>query len=1483
MPAISKIRFTNIVYEDGNKRYNDETFHFDGHNGAILLENGGGKTVFIQTALQAVLPHADLAGRKIKETFSLENGPAHVAIEWIVHERPRRYAVTCVTLFLTSSGLDSIRYVYDYPAHDPDNIDEIPFVKQAGEKSRPAEKGEIQDYYQAMCAKRMNAHTFPTIKSYHQYLEEQLHIIAAEWEWIAKINQSEGGIEHFFDECKTTTLLFDRLLIPVVEASMLGYSEGKFSEMFQNHRDGFKKYKQLKEKVEENKRILQELDSCVEAYEKQHVKQNAYATLQSEAKAYWQAAHRQQEEQRGELANAEEQLRQWNGRKDRLLETKDSLHIARQKQELAAQQTKHALVEDEKRLIEDELDSTGRQYVSLRYADYRSQKLEAEERGRSAENKLTQLTGTSDEQELAESWLNNSGRIRYLLSAQEQKLNAEKGRLTEQREDAVKKLASDELQLKRMEAELRGFEDESLRLRTSAEEKERMRDDIRKQVLANAAVERVEDKLAYWIKRANEMDETIVSLTQSNKELAIRKGKDQAELERIQALIREASEERSRLQERLDRQQQAHETVRAELKSLRPIWERLQSVYDRQSSIERQLDEDIEQLSSEKERLLYKERLAYRFVDDYAGQEMFFADPYAAELLKKWANQFALLQTGIEYLADIGMDGTSSSSDRPAQPGHTISNPLWSATLITVEDEKQALCRKLAEHADHFQYPVRVISTSEASLLAQGRPFDEAGVWIEPRHWRTNADRAVFDEWKRNAADAANGSKEERLLQEQKLRRWVDAQKAVDLFLDEYPLEKVQQMEADLLAEKDNVRRLTHEAMQMKSSIENADALIEENVKKSSDYKEECSQLARWIEQGQRYAALGREIQLIRNNIEQIREQAGLLQTKIDRHKRECEALRKQEQLLLEEQRRVAHELGSLQAQDLYTEVSEYSALATDESLERLKAERSDLYLRRQRISQSRRELETELKAAVDKKSMMDQEMTRLLAERADILPDMEFPLNGRQLMERLLETMRQQQEKAKRLGDEYARMNREYVGLETKVKLLVEQYAVNHQGEEPHAFMEPLNVVADRLDADEAALTAEKRDLDRLEAQHRGQLDEIGKAILDMTPYKLLHGFENPIISPVLLTDAAVSEFSYRRRQAVKEMMSRLVGSYEAAEAEKERLGKARDRFKSFCRKQIKDVKLREMAEQGVEQSETYETIVAFQQSMQTRINHANHIAEEYMRTHNQDLEQYIVHVHSHLKQVVSELKEIPNKTKVKTDNEWKPIYTFAVPEWEEQEGKGAIRQHLDWILDQLDKEKYRDEQGQELDAAVKKDLDKWLDTKQLLQVVLRDKAMKVSCRKVTNENNLTKASYSWEQSNNWSGGEKWSKNMTLFLGLLNYTAEKRRHIQSGMKRHRSVILDNPFGKASSDHVLSPVFFIAEQLGFQVIALTAHASGKFLQDYFPVVFSCKLRQAAGSEKQIMTKEKTINQAYFRDHAPLSLERLGDVAQMELF
>ncbi|MBP3888170.1 MAG: hypothetical protein J6F30_11115, partial [Cellulosilyticum sp.] len=130
MASISKIRYTNVIYENGGKRYNDEIFTCAGHNTAILLENGGGKTVFIQAALQAVLPHTDLGERKAKETFVLEGQAAHIAIEWIISDKPRRYGLTAVTLYLQNNELRSHKFAYAYGVEDKNTIENLPFTRE---------------------------------------------------------------------------------------------------------------------------------------------------------------------------------------------------------------------------------------------------------------------------------------------------------------------------------------------------------------------------------------------------------------------------------------------------------------------------------------------------------------------------------------------------------------------------------------------------------------------------------------------------------------------------------------------------------------------------------------------------------------------------------------------------------------------------------------------------------------------------------------------------------------------------------------------------------------------------------------------------------------------------------------------------------------------------------------------------------------------------------------------------------------------------------------------------------------------------------------------------------------------------------------------------------------------------------------------------------------------------------------------------------
>ncbi|WP_294407593.1 hypothetical protein, partial [uncultured Clostridium sp.] len=267
MPSISKIRFTNVVYENGDKRYNDDIFEFDGENSAVLLENGGGKTVFVQTALQAVIPNVSVADRKIKTTLLLENSPVHIAIEWIINDKPRKYALTAVTMFMKNGEAASYKYVYEYDEGDDESIENIPFViENEGAIKRASSKDEINEYYTKMSQNRMNANIFTSKKDYCDYIESNFKIIPSEWQKIADINGAEGGVEEFFDSCKTTSQLVDNLLIPTVEDALAGEGTKAFIDIFEKQREHLKKSKQLRNQIKESRTVCDKINEYVNVY-----------------------------------------------------------------------------------------------------------------------------------------------------------------------------------------------------------------------------------------------------------------------------------------------------------------------------------------------------------------------------------------------------------------------------------------------------------------------------------------------------------------------------------------------------------------------------------------------------------------------------------------------------------------------------------------------------------------------------------------------------------------------------------------------------------------------------------------------------------------------------------------------------------------------------------------------------------------------------------------------------------------------------------------------------------------------------------------------------------------------------------------------------------------------------------------------------------------------------------------------------------------
>jgi hypothetical protein len=1470
MPAISKIRLTNVVYEEGNKRYNDEIFLYDGHNGAVLIENGGGKTVFIQAALQAILPHADLADRKIKNTLMLENAPAHIAIEWIANDVPRRYVVTAVSLFTTKQGLDSLRYVYEYDANDPNGIEGIPFVRDGKEGKRTAERGEMQDYYSHMREKTFSARTFNTIKDYKSYLEEQYHIISEEWESIAKINSSEGGVEAFFNDCKSTNQLFDRLLIPVVENSIVGHDAEMFADMFEAQHTSLKNYKKLKETIAENKRIEQQLDQYASTFERFHQRQLDYEKIKQQAKGTWNEIMKESQSYTAERTEIRLKYEEWKTNSKNHKVKSASYEIFREETDYKKLEATYKEALTRKIEHEEKWKQHNKEYYSLKLAELKRDRNEQEDSLKQIDKELEKFEQTEEVEDYNDQLEETKQALLGCLLGKMEVLEKDKQGLEFQLNPIL-------TQIELFDQKKGSLEENETSLRItlskiSAVVGSRTNDleKLKQQLLANPDQEQVKEEYEKWISRTQFLDEEIIRLQSVVKQLNQESKEAEDREEKLKNTQSEAKHQKSEVEFERKAIENAQKNLIDRLALLRSQWAAIENIYLAQDSIQKRLIETIEKYKNDKNTLLYKERVAHRFCDDYGNQSIFFGDAFLDGQLFSWKNQFDYLISGVEYLQ--GMD--------EAKREELGSYPLWPITLVTTNRSKPKVIEKLKSAADQLLFPITVLSSEEALSVHDRESMAD---WISPAHWKQNIDSGNFSEWKKQISSFAEEATMLREQKEQDIKQWEDGLNAFNQFLRDYSYEKASELTEDFTRLSSLLDELSGKIQKEKIFISELRIKVKANQNTISLHRDEMNGLNGKIEKAVQYFQYEKEIEEATTKEKAAKEEIEQVTKALTRVNRQLAGFTDERKHLQERINLLAAEQRLLNEDEEYLALQTYTPRYTNESKKTIKDRMLTLEMKIREITVAQGEWLAKKKAAIDSIDSLNSRMNELRSEHSDINETKEFPGDGKQLLQTLLEQITTMKDELEQLSNEVQQKGSKQDKQEGKWKTKIEQFNRDFPSIEILTFDHSLDEIVLELDSENKKLEERKAFIDQELARFDKELNDLEEAKKGLDRFEEGHHFNAPNIEPISLSAEEVLTFTYNRTPFVTSITNQLKEHKVLVEEEQKDIDRAKRRFREFCLNKVSNIKLQQMAINGVETKQNYADILDFKKNMLKSIENSTLYANEHIRKSDEEMELFINQIHSHLLTLVEELKQIPKKTKVKVGEDWKQIFTVSIPEWEETVGKMRIRDYIEWILQQLETDRFLNDQGYQDNGKVRKEIEMWLQSKQLLQMVMNNEVMKVSCRKVTNDNKVTTRSYTWEQSNVWSGGEKWSKNMTLFLGILNYVAEKKKHIQSITKHNRSVILDNPFGKASSEHVLSPVFFVAEQLGFQIIALTAHAEGKFLQDYFPIIYSCRLRVSADPGKKVMTKEKWLHHAYFQDHEPKTIERLGETEQMELF
>lgn len=1473
MASISKMRYTNVVYENGAKRYNDEIFTCAGHNTAILLENGGGKTVFIQAALQAVLPHTDLGERKAKETFVLEGNAAHIAIEWIISEKPRRYALTAVTLYTQNNELRSYKYAYEYGVEDKECIENLPFTREEGEGIRAATRVEMNEYYQKMSREYMKAKSFATTKEFHQYIEENFQIIPEEWRSITVINGGEGSVEAFFDGCKTTSDLVEKLLLPTVEEGLVGEGTKEFAGTFESQREHFNKHKQLERSIRESEKIKTEIETYVTSFSAYNQKVKDYEAKKEEAKALWQLIERKEVETKEKLQAFDTEKKQVENKKRTLQQETAFIEVLGAKESLEEAKLSY---KNEKEIYEkakDKKEEKEKRRHALKLSRFQNNMNEAKSRIKVYEEQLAQLDEESEVESLKEALEENSGQISGYFKEQLAELERELGHSEREKERYQEEQKEEEEKKKAYTEKIQNLRSDASKRIGKLEHQKSQKDQIKMMLMAQGANEDIEGQEVKWKERLAEIETNRPRLTANLKML-----EEQQETEN--KLIGESTkahtkvlEETSKINIYIGQLEAAHEKVIQVVKESLPVFNHLSSIYLKPQQVITALEEQIEKATREKEEALLLERRHAHFLENYESHDFFTAEPLLEIWVEKWMNQFSFLQTGTAFIANL---------EDKALKEKMYKYPKWTQLVVVADDCKDQLIGLLEEQSAHMSYPVGVVTLSEAKALLEQE--EEVQNLIYPTTWSENMQIALFSEHKKEASKALEEATLFRKQKEKDLREVEQTLDKVTSFLELYPHEKY----ASLREESDSLKR---QAQELTRTIEEAKAKLIQNQKEAKltsetlrKETEERSRLQTYVEKATQYLSIQEEcdgeegrIKILQESIKE--EEAGLKSVEYDLRNiiEALEEAKENYNALRSSQIRIKDDM-------LYKEVKDERPIYSSGDIVYLRDKREQLKEALSDKQKGRSEIENLLKHNQQVYEENEKSFSQEAAEREEALESIpiyreSFVQEMEDLAEELIElkkTLDALDEKVKSIKTDFDKKEQDY---QSKKASYEESYGRvtnwdSHSVQDKERLIRIQNELIEKEKYLSKQITGLERELKSI-LEHKQQMDKKDE----------LYGYCAPDVKIGILDETIEQEFIYelKIRVIVNNLLESLQELKSGVETGKKAVEDKQVEFKLFCEREIRDSKLRNMAVQGITQKQSYDALIVWKENIVERINQTLTILERDLVDQDQQISQFIIHLYAYLKTVASELSEIPKNTRVNTEEGWKNIYEFVIPSWQEDSGKEKIRKHIYSLLDDIEGDSFLDPTGKEDIPKIKKYIKEQFKIKNLLKVVMGNDAIRIRCRKVSNMNDISSQKYSWETSNKWSGGEKWSKNMALYLGILNYLAEKKQRIQSEEEKvRRAVILDNPFGKASSGHVLEPVFFIAKQLGFQIIALTAHSEGDFIRRYFPIVYSCKLRSTLDQKTSIFSKEQEIKKAYFMDNDPVALSILGS-NQLSLF
>lgn len=1451
MPQISKIRIVNISYNDGKRFIPDELYDLEmdskeALNSLFNLNNGGGKTVLVQLMMQPINPKAMAGGRHIEDYFTRQGDHGYILIEWTT-DGSKEKLLTGIAIAANNSNQsdedkrgNSIKYYTFktvYEGYSQYSISSLELSKNENGKYVPASF----DYIREKAKNSKGAIQIFSSDNSVKWAEELSNYGIEKSEWktvIEPLNKDEGGLNQFFDEAKTSEKLITKFFIPAIEDKMNSAAkvekDNSLETMLINYAKKISEKELVIKEHDTNKKLLENLTELSEASDKLYNINDELVKEIEEACGLKAAILKRIKIIERDIEIAEDNVKKKNDLIRHIEYEKNSkdYYEALGKYEDAA-----ALYEEAKIKLEEckvALDNLEHKEDVIRCAELYSQVKEIEGRIAELNNLISEKENNSDDAERIQ-------KLKYsvLVKADKKAEELKNKKKTEEKSLSEQQIILNETQ-KRRDSKLQEYKkaeqdyyDKNTWLKKIQEDTDRL--------LEKLDIDAIRQFDGFY--QVDELEAEREKKVKEQSKSETERSKLNSQLESLEKRLEEIQERKPALEVEARQNIERKESITKELAEYEKLYKILQE-YCVKYSIEDNaiFTGDLRN----RIRIEYEEAIANINKSEYRKQELEEKLKAAKKgyvhiipRIKEYVDSTGIsYQTGEGYLCGL-LDAGNMSLEDVNRVLDKYPEVAYALIFYTEKDLEQFL---KAGNAEWFQaiVPLLTMEQIDRILKNEADKINYLAVWdrgyFADRDGYCNKLEKDINEYENQIVRYRSNKAESE-----------NEKKLIEKFEYDADFRESQEKEIERLNDKINetaksIRELENELTQVKASKEETKTSI-------AECNENLNIIKNWLE---KYAELSSSLDREDNMYNEVQEAFSKKQS-VQSSLKEAEADVKaaEEKILAVKDNLKVTEDNLKPVMDMLTKVGNATETEIiDGELEGLYAQYNTLY---DNMSEDLAKLKEKLDKAVEDKK--DSEKALHIYDDKCQISEYESLKYSLELLENIKSKVSEAKKNKEQCQDNYDACNREYSSCKARLEAsqngLAEYEGMplpkNEIGDDFVNRKNELNREIKQVNEQKRELDIEKRQLERVSDNLGTILDEYEKV-------------ENP----------KNIELSHNPKEQADQIKYKINDTKKLYEKEKTKLcNSIRDTVNEYKDISIAEIviKLDEIKNMLVDDGIKGDRLYTVSESigiMITSIEKINRQIETDLQEIENDFNDIVNQCMIQGKKMYQDLKAIVNSSRVHIF-EGKPqtqMVKMDLPdekEISEEASRIAMKNEIESGANEI---KAYIKDGKE-EKEILKRAKKIVSSHRLLLRYIKQDEIQIKVYKI--DMNAENSGYKrWEDAlTQSSGAEKFVVFFSVVLTLMNYNKSASGIISKNTKS--VLILDNPFGKITSAHLLKPMFDIAKHFNVQLICFSDINKSDVI-NCFDCVIKLVIKNQNCSNYEIMTHEgnEVIEHGYYK-------------------